>query len=105
MKMIRAVIRPERETEVTTALERAGFSAMTKLDVMGRGKQRGIKIGSAKYDEIAKLMMMMVVEDKDVERAVDIIKISARTGNFGDGKLFVTPVEDVITIRTGDRTL
>ena len=104
MKMIRAVIRPERETEVTTALERAGFSAMTKLDVMGRGKQRGIKIGSAKYDEIAKLMMM-VVEDKDVERAVDIIKISARTGNFGDGKLFVTPVEDVITIRTGDRTL
>ena len=105
MKMIRAVIRPERETEVTTALERAGFSAMTKLDVMGRGKQRGIKIGSAKYDEIAKLMFMLVVEDKDAERALDIIKISARTGNFGDGKLFVTPVEDVITIRTGDRTL
>ena len=105
MKMIRAVIRPEKENDVATALERAGFSAMTKTDVMGRGKQRGIKIGSAKYDEIAKLMIMLVVEDKDVERALDIIKISARTGNFGDGKLFVTPVEQTVTIRTGEQVL
>lgn len=105
MKMIRAVIRPEKETDVSTALERAGFSAMTKIDVMGRGKQRGIKIGSAKYDEISKLMILIVVEDKDLERATDIIKISARTGNFGDGKLFVTPVEDVVTVRTGERAL
>ena len=105
MKMIRAVIRPEREIEVVTALERSGFSALTKMDVLGRGKQRGIKIGSAKYDEIAKLMLMLVVEDKDVERAVDVIKISARTGNFGDGKIFVTPVEEAITIRTGEKVL
>ena len=105
MKMIRAVIRPERENEVITALERSGFSALTKIDVFGRGKQRGIKIGSAKYDEIAKLMLIIVVEDKDLERALDIIKISARTGNFGDGKIFVTPVEEAITIRTGEETL
>ena len=105
MKMIRAVIRPERENEVITALERSGFSALTKIDVFGRGKQRGIKIGSAKYDEIAKLMLIIVVEDKDLERALDIIKISARTGNFGDGKIFVTPVEEAITVRTGEKTL
>ena len=105
MKMTRAVIRPERENEVITALERSGFSALTKIDVFGRGKQRGIKIGSAKYEEIAKLMLIIVVEDKDLERALDIIKISARTGNFGDGKIFVTPVEEAITIRTGEKTL
>ena len=103
--MIRAVIRPERENEVITALERSGFSALTKIDVFGRGKQRGIKIGSAKYDEIAKLMLIIVVEDKDLERALDIIKISARTGNFGDGKIFVTPVEKALTIRTGEELL
>lgn len=105
MRMIRAIIRPEREAEVVTALERSGFAAMTKWDVLGRGRQRGIKIGSAKYEEIAKLLLMLVVEDEDVERAVDIIKISARTGNFGDGKIFVTPVEETHTIRTGEKVL
>ena len=105
MKMIRAVIRPEKESDVLTALERSGFSAMTKWDVLGRGRQRGIKIGSARYEELAKLMLMLVVEDKDLERAIDIIKISARTGNFGDGKLFVTPVEKALTIRTGEEVL
>ena len=105
MKMIRAVIRPEKETDVIMALERSGFSALTKTDVFGRGKQRGIRIGSAKYDEISKLMLALVVEDKDAERAIDIIKISARTGNFGDGKIFVTPVERAVTIRTGENVL
>ena len=105
MKMVRAVIRPEKEGDVLTALERSGFSAMTKWDVLGRGKQRGIKIGSARYEELTKLMLMLVVEDKDLERAMDIIKISARTGNFGDGKIFVTPVEEVFTIRTGEKAL
>ena len=105
MKMIRAMIRPEKESDVITALERSGFSALTKVDVFGRGRQRGIKIGSAKYEEISKLMLMLVVEDRDLERALDIIKISARTGNFGDGKMFVTPVERAITVRTAEEGL
>ena len=105
MKLIKAIIRPEKETDVITALERAGFSALTKMDVAGRGRQRGIKIGSARYEEISKLMLMLVVEDKDLERAADIIKISARTGNFGDGKIFVTPVERATTVRTGEDAL
>ena len=105
MKMIRAIVRPEKESDVILALERSGFSALTKTDVFGRGRQRGIRIGSAKYEDLAKLMLMLAVEDKDVERAVDIIKISARTGNYGDGKIFVTPVEKVLTIRTGESVL
>ena len=105
MKMIRAIVRRERESDIATALERSGFSALTKMDVLGRGRQRGIKIGSARYEEVSKLMLILVVEDKDVERAIDIIKISARTGNFGDGKIFVTPVEKAITVRTGEECL
>jgi nitrogen regulatory protein PII 1 len=105
MKMIRAIIRPEKESDVLLALERSGFSAMTKTDVLGRGKQRGIKVGSARYDEITKLLLMLVVEEKDLERAMDIIKNSARTGNHGDGKIFVTPVDSALTIRTGEYVL
>ena len=105
MKMIRAIIRREKENDIAIALERSGFYAITKMDVLGRGRQRGIKIGSAKYEEVSKLMLMIVVEDKDLERAIDIIKISARTGNFGDGKIFVTPVEQVLTVRTGEAVL
>ena len=105
MKMIRAVVRREKENDIAQALERSGFSALTKIDVFGRGRQRGIKIGSAKYEEVAKLMLILVVEDKDFERAIDIIKTSARTGNVGDGKIFVTPVEQVLTVRTGETVL
>ena len=105
MKMIRAIVRPEKEADVINALEKSGFSAMTKTDVLGRGKQRGIRVGSARYDEIAKLLLMLVVEDKDLERAADVIKTSARTGNYGDGKIFVTPVEKALTIRTGEAVL
>ncbi len=105
MKMIRAIVRREKENDIALALERAGFSALTKWDVLGRGRQRGIKIGSAKYEEVSKLLLMLAVEDKDLERAIDIIKISARTGNFGDGKIFVTPVEEAVTIRTGEKGL
>ena len=105
MKMVQAIIRREKENDIAQSLERSGFSAMTKWDVLGRGKQRGIKIGSAKYEEMPKVMVMIVVEDKDLERAIDILKVSARTGNYGDGKVFVTEVEDVCTIRSGERTL
>ncbi len=105
MKMIRAIVRREKENDIALALERSGFPALTKWDVLGRGRQRGIKIGSARYEEVSKLMLMLVVEDKDVERAMDIIKISARTGNFGDGKIFVTDVEKTVTVRTGESVL
>lgn len=105
LRLVRAIVRPEREFEVVEALEKAGFVAMTKFDVLGRGRQRGLQVGAAKYDEVAKVMLMLVVETDRVATAVEVIKTAARTGNFGDGKIFVTPVEDAYTIRTGERGL
>jgi len=76
MKLLKAIFRPEREDEVIRALERAGFYAMTKLDVLGRGRQKGIQVGEVTYDELAKLMLMIVVEDRDCDRAVEAIRIA-----------------------------
>lgn len=101
MKMIRAILRPETTDEVTEGLEEAGFISLTKINVFGRGKQNGITVGMTHYDELPKTMIMLVVEDKSVEEVVKLIKCKAYTGNYGDGKIFVTPVDDAYTIRTG----
>ncbi|OPX82468.1 MAG: putative nitrogen regulatory PII-like protein [Methanosaeta sp. PtaB.Bin087] len=105
MKMIRAIVRPEKLDKVADALEEAGFVALTKLDVFGRGKQKGIRVGEMVYDNLSKTMLMIVVDDEKLEEAVKAIEESARTGNIGDGKIFVTPVEEAYTIRTGARGL
>ncbi len=103
MKMIKAVIRPEKEYDVVNGLEKAGFYSLTKVDVLGRGRQRGIQVGNTTYDELSKLMLMMVVEDKETDRVIELIQQHARTGNFGDGKIFVSDVAQTYTIRTGQR--
>jgi nitrogen regulatory protein PII 1 len=103
MKMITAIIRPEKELDVVRGLEEAGFYALTKTDVLGRGKQRGIQVGSAVYDELAKLMLLLVVEDRDWRSAVETIHRHAYTGNHGDGKIFVLRVEEGYTIRTREK--
>ena len=105
MKMIRAIIKPEKAENVVDTLEKEGFISLTKIDVFGRGKQKGIQIGSVMYDELPKVMLMLVVENEDVEKVVGIIEGSARTGNIGDGKIFVTVVEEAYTVRTGKRGL
>ena len=105
MKMIRAIVRPEVIDKVADALESGGFAALTKIDVFGRGKQKGIRVGDMLYDSLSKTMLMIVVEDEKIEEAVELIEKSARTGNIGDGKIFITPVEEAYTIRTGDRGL
>lgn len=102
MKLVRAFIRPEKEQEVVFALEGAGFPAVTKMSVFGRGKQKGVKIGDVVYDELPKVLLLMVVKDEDVDKVVDVIKSRAYTGNFGDGKIFISPVEKAITVRTGE---
>jgi len=101
MKMIRAVVRPEKESAVASALAKASFPALTKWDVAGRGKQQGVQMGSHVYDELAKLMILIVVEDNQVEKAIEVIREVAFTGYPGDGKIFVSPVETAYTIRTG----
>lgn len=105
MKMVRAIIRPEKAEEVVDALDEAGYVALTKIDVIGRGKQKGIHLESIYYDEIPKLMLMLVAENESVDQIVDIINETAYTGNFGDGKLFISPVEDVYTVRTRSKGL
>ncbi len=105
MKMIRAFIRPEKEQEVTLALEGAGFPSLTKMPVFGRGKQKGLQVGPVHYDELPKTLIMMVVDDEDVDEVVKIIQQKARTGFIGDGKIFIGPVEKAFTIRTGEEDL
>ena len=105
MKMLRAVVRPEKEEAVVKSLEAAGFPSITKFDVLGRGKQKGLQIANAVYDELAKSFLMVVVEDGQIPKAVEAIHAAARTGNFGDGKIFVTNVEAAYTIRTGKEGL
>ncbi len=101
MLLIRAIVRPEKKDEVLAGLSGAGFNAATMVDVVGRGKQKGIKIGGMVYDEIPKVLILMVIQDNDKEKVVKIILDIARTGKegtFGDGKIFVSPVEEAYTI-------
>jgi len=104
MIMIRSIIRPDKVDAVMSALMEAGFPAVTKINVVGRGKQRGIKIGDVTYDEIPKEMLITVVPDKDKEFVIKTVMDTARTGtkgSYGDGKIFVSPVEEVYTISSG----
>ena len=104
MLMIRAIVRPEKSANVMKALFEAGYPAVTKVPVVGRGKQRGIKIGDVTYDELPKEMLIMVVKDEDKDFVVNAILDTARSapdGAFGDGKIFVGQVEEAYTISTG----
>ena len=105
MKMIRAFIRPEKEQEVVLALEGAGYPSLTKMSVFGRGKQKGLQIGAVHYDELPKTLIMTVVDDADVNSIITIVQDKARTGFIGDGKIFVSPVDNAYTIRTGQEGL
>jgi nitrogen regulatory protein PII 1 len=106
MILIRSIIRPEKADDVLAALMEAGFPGVTKMSVVGRGKQRGIKIGEVTYDEIPKEMLLTVVKNHDKDFAIRTIIKAARTGAkgaFGDGKIFVVPVEEAYTISSGIR--
>jgi nitrogen regulatory protein PII 1 len=83
MIMIRSIVRPEKVDNVLAALMEAGFPGVTKMSVVGRGKQRGIKIGEITYDEIPKEMLLTVVKDNDKEFAINTIIKAARTGEKG----------------------
>jgi nitrogen regulatory protein PII 1 len=105
MKLIRAIIRPEKADEISDGLAEAGFFSLTKLNTYGRGKQKGIQVGDVHYDELPKVMLLVVVEDDDVSEVIKVISYKAYTGNFGDGKIFVSPVDEAYTVRTGAKGL
>ena len=103
MKMIMAVIRPERLQNVKDALKDMGVNAMTITDVRGRGQQSGLKfsnrVGTFVVDEIEKTKIEIVVDDEQKDGAIAAIKTAASTGHMGDGRIFVIPVEESIRIR------
>ncbi len=104
MIMIRSIVRPEKVDNVLAALMEAGFPAVTKISVVGRGKQRGIKIGEITYDEIPKELLLTVVQDEDKDFVIKTVINAARTGDkgaYGDGKIFVNAVDEVYTISSG----
>ena len=102
--MIRAVVRPEKSAGVLAELLDAGYAGVTKEEVYGRGRQKGIVVGEVHYDEIQKELLIIIAEDKDKDDIVKIILKNAKTGangNFGDGRIFITPVEEAYTISSG----
>ncbi|WP_028973003.1 P-II family nitrogen regulator [Spirochaeta cellobiosiphila] len=104
MLMIRSIVRPEKSDSVLAALLDAGYPAVTKVSVVGRGKQRGLKVGEVVYDELPKELLLTVVKDKDKDFVLKTIMEEAKTsasGAFGDGKIFVSPVDEVYTISSG----
>jgi len=107
MKKIEAIIREERLDVVKKALEKNSYFGMTVSQVSGRGKQKGIplqwRVGEYRVDLLPKTKIELVVLDEDVPVAIDAIVRNARTGETGDGKIFVLPVEKVVRFRTGDR--
>ena len=106
MKMITAVIKPFKLEEVREALAECGVTGLTVTEVKGFGRQKGHTelYRGADYvvDFLPKVKVEVVVKTEDVDRCVDAIVNVARTGKIGDGKIFVTPVERVVRIRTGD---
>lgn len=106
MLMIKSIVRPTKVDDVLAALMEAGFPAVTKISVVGRGKQRGIKIGEITYDEIPKEMLLTVIPDSEKDFVIKTVIRAARTGDkgaYGDGKIFVVPVDEVYTISSGIR--
>ena len=107
MKKIEAIIREEKLEAVKKALEENSYFGMTVSEVSGRGKQQGLTLqwraGEYRVDLLPKLKIELVLLDEDVLAAVDAIVRNARTGETGDGKIFILPVENVVRVRTGDR--
>lgn len=107
MQKIEAIIRPEKLQVVKAALEELDHSGMTLSEVRGHGVQRGVteqwRGRSFSVEYLTKVKVELVVADGDVDEVVDRIIEAARTGEVGDGKIFVTPVSNAVRIRTGER--
>jgi nitrogen regulatory protein P-II 1 len=106
MKKIEAIVRPERLEQIKKALEEKGVVAMTVTEVLGRGEQKGIKLqyrgGTMDVDMLPKLKLELYVSDEEVDSAMKTICDAGRTGKFGDGRIFVSPVEKSGKVRTGE---
>ena len=107
MKKIEAIIRPEKMDEVRKALEVSGYPGVTITQIEGHGKQKGVtqqwRGEVYKVDLLPKTKIEIVASDRDQERILSAIQKVAGTGNVGDGKIFVSNIDEAIRIRTGER--
>lgn len=107
MKKIVAIIRPNKLDNVKDALEKIECHGMTVTDVKGRGRQLGVtesyRGSDYRIDMLPKTRLEIIVQDENTEQVIDTIVKTAQTGDIGDGKIFISPVEDVVRIRTGER--
>jgi len=107
MIRIEAIIRPSRLDEVKGALDEIGVTGISVTEIKGAGKQKGYtqhyRGSEYQVNLLPKIQLMVVVADADQERVVSAIEDAARTGEIGDGKIFVSPVTEAVRIRTGDR--
>ena len=109
MKLVTAIIKPSKLEEVKTALQEIGVKGMTVSEVMGFGRQGGhteiYRGADYKVDLIPKVRIEVVVEERELSQVITTIVTSANTGSIGDGKVWVTPIEDIVRVRTGERGL
>lgn len=107
MKLVTAVIKPHKWEDVRQALEAVGVTGMTVSEVSGYGRQKGHTevYRGAEYDIalVPKIRIEIAVDDADVDAIISAVESSARTGRIGDGKVWISPLESVIRVRTGDR--
>ena len=107
MKLITAIVKPAKVDEIKVALQAAGVAGMTVSETRGFGRQKGHteNYRGAEYtvDFIPKVRIEILAEDAEVGSIVDLIVATANTGSIGDGKVWVTPVETVVRVRTGER--
>lgn len=107
MRKVEAIIKPFKLDEVKEALNEIGIQGITVSEVKGFGRQKGHTelYRGAEYvvDFIPKIKMEIIVSDEQVAQVVDCIEDAAKTGRIGDGKIFVTPIDEVVRIRTGER--
>jgi nitrogen regulatory protein P-II 1 len=107
VKLVTAILKPFKLDEVKTALEAAGVQGMTVSEVQGFGRQRGHTevYRGAEYtvDFVPKVRVEVLVDDADATRVMDAIVAAAQTGSIGDGKVWSTPVDEVVRVRTGER--
>jgi nitrogen regulatory protein P-II 1 len=106
MKKIEAIIRPEKLDEVRRALEKVGFPGLNLTEVEGHGKQKGViqqwRGEQYRVELLPKVKLEIVANDRDVPKIVEAIQQTAKTGAVGDGKIFISSVEQAIRIRTGE---
>lgn len=108
MVMIEAFVRPEKADSVLASLQEQGYPAATRISVLGRGKQKGLKVKAVLYSELPKELIILVVDKQDEAKVVAAIMNSAKSdneGTYGDGKIFVTPVSTAYTISSGKAEL